>query len=68
MLELSLILQDLEQGKISVDDAEQQVLDLFAISSSLFTFEECNCCYMTMGEHSTTCPQYTKNNNRCYKK
>ena len=62
MEELTIILQDLEQGKISVDDAEQQVLDLLAVSSSLFTSKECNCCYMTMGEHSTTCPQYTKNN------
>ena len=33
MKELSLILQDLEQGKISVDNAEQQILDLFAVSS-----------------------------------
>ena len=38
MEELTIILQDLEQGKISVDDAEQQVLDLFAVSSSV-----CSC-------------------------
>lgn len=44
----------LEQGKISVDDTDQQVLDL------LFPSKDCNCCYMTIGEHSTTCPQYTK--------
>jgi hypothetical protein len=30
MEELTIILQDLELGKISVDDAKQQVLDLFA--------------------------------------
>lgn len=63
MEELTLILQDLEQGKISVDYAEQRVLDLFAVSSSLFTLKECNCCYMTMGEHSETCPQFAQKNN-----
>jgi hypothetical protein len=62
MEELTIILQDLNQGKINVDEAEQQILDLFDVSSSLFTTIECNCCYMTMCEHSTTCPQYTKNN------
>ena len=62
MEELTLILQDLEQGKISVDDAEQQVLDLFDVSSSLFTSKECNWCYLTTGEHSMACPQYSKNN------
>lgn len=61
MEELTLILQDLEQGKISIDNAEQQILDLFDISSSLFASRECNCCYMTTGEHSNTCPQYSKN-------
>ena len=54
MEELILILKDLEQCKISVDDAEQKVLDL----CSLITSNECNCCYMTTGEHSNTCPQH----------
>lgn len=31
MEELTIILQELEQGKISVDHAEKQVLDLFAV-------------------------------------
>jgi hypothetical protein len=32
MEKLSIILKELEQGKISSDHAEQQVLDLFAVS------------------------------------
>jgi hypothetical protein len=34
MKKLSQILTDLEQGKISSDHAEKQVLDLFAVSGS----------------------------------
>ena len=34
MKKLHQILTDLEQGKISSDHAEQQVLDLFAVSGS----------------------------------
>jgi hypothetical protein len=39
---------------------EQLREELFSVSSSLNTSKECNCCYMTMGEHSKTCPQYDK--------
>lgn len=35
MKKLAQILTDLEQGKISSDHAEKQVLDLFAVSGSL---------------------------------
>jgi len=52
---LSLILDDLKQGKISVDDAEQQIIDLF---DDNYTSNDCNCCYMTLGVHSTSCPQH----------
>lgn len=36
MKKLVQILTDLEQGKINSDDAEKQVLDLFAVRCSLF--------------------------------
>jgi NCAIR mutase (PurE)-related protein len=44
MEKLHKILTDLEQGKISSDHAEQQVLDLFAISVSFEHGEKlCDC-------------------------
>lgn len=44
MKKLHQILTDLEQGKISSDHAEQQVLDLFAVSVSFEHGEKlCDC-------------------------
>ena len=60
MEELILILKELEQGEITVNDAEQKVLDLFDIKCSSKISEDCNCCYFTTGEHSTSCPKYEK--------
>jgi hypothetical protein len=60
MEEVQQIFNLLRLGAISVDEAEQRVLDEFIINGLLTKSTECNCCYMTTGEHAETCPKYTK--------
>lgn len=52
--EIRDIFQDLQENLISIAEAEQFIIDLWEESQPS---TECNCCYMTTGEHSDSCPK-----------
>lgn len=52
--EIKQIFHGLQNGEISLAEAEQSIIDLWEESQPS---TECNCCYMTTGEHSDSCPQ-----------
>jgi len=56
MEKLHKILTDLEQGKISSDHAEQQVLDLFAVSGSLPSLDDATKVAVRISEEAITPP------------
>ena len=56
--ELLQILESTNKNEIDAETALIQILDLFDNSNNK---KECNCCYMTSGEHSKSCPEYKVN-------
>jgi len=52
--EIRKIFDDLNDGTLSLAEAEQEIIDLWENNQPS---NECICCYMTTGEHSDSCPQ-----------
>lgn len=52
--QIKQIFDELQEGVISIAEAEQEIIDLWESSQPS---NECMCCYMTTGEHSDSCPQ-----------
>lgn len=53
--ELLEILESTNKNEIDSETALSQILDLIHNQENI---KECNCCYMTTGEHSNNCPKY----------
>lgn len=54
------VFEDLNNGVISLAEAEQEIIDLYKDNHS--PLRECICTHMTTGEHAHFCPKYINKN------